>query len=139
MGVADLITYSPKRSTLFEAIKAQIAPGSPSLYPLCPTRWTVKTYAVHSILSNYSVLQENLQKVNTERHDDYGRTAGGYLAQMEKFNLFMRICLGIQRISQLHPVYQHIDVLQGDWMKQVQLATILLPLRLISDSNILKS
>ena len=51
----------------------------------------------------------------------------------------MRIYLRIQRISQLHPVYQHIDVLQGDWMKQVQLATILLPLRHISDSNILKS
>ena len=53
MGVADLIRYSPKRATLFEAIQAQLAPGSPSLKPLCSTRWTVRTCALHSILSNY--------------------------------------------------------------------------------------
>ena len=93
MGVADLIRYSPKRSTLFEAIQAQLAPGSPSLKPLCPTRWTVRTCALHSILSNYSVLQETLQKVNTECHDDYGRTAGGYLAQMEKFSTYLGLKL----------------------------------------------
>ena len=57
MGVADLIRYSPKRATLFEAIQAQLAPGSPSVKPLCPTRWIVRTCALHSILSNYSVLQ----------------------------------------------------------------------------------
>ena len=37
MGVADLIRYSPKRSSLFEALQAQLAPGLPSLKPLCPT------------------------------------------------------------------------------------------------------
>lgn len=40
MGVADLIRYSPKRTTLLETLQTQLAPGSPSLKPLCPTRWT---------------------------------------------------------------------------------------------------
>ena len=64
MGVADLIRYSPKRSSLFEALQAQLAPRSPSLKPLCPTRWTVRTSALHSILSNYSVLWETLLMLN---------------------------------------------------------------------------
>ena len=89
IGVADLIRYSPKRSSLFEALQSQLAPGSPSLKPLCPTRWTVRTCALHSILCNYSVLRETLQQVNAECHDDYGRTAGGYLAQMDKFSTYL--------------------------------------------------
>ena len=58
MGVTDLIRYSPKRSSLFETLQSQVAPHSLSLKPLCPTRWTVRTSALHSILSNYSVLCE---------------------------------------------------------------------------------
>ena len=80
MGVANRIRYSSKRSSLFEALQAQLAPGSPLLRHLCPTRWTVRTSV---ILSNYSVLCETLQKINTECHGEYGHTAGGYLAQME--------------------------------------------------------
>ena len=40
-------------------------------------------------MSNYSVLCETLQNVNAECHDEYGRTAGGYLAQMEKFSNYL--------------------------------------------------
>ena len=91
-GVADLIRYSAKRSSLFQALQAQLPPGSdrsPSLKPLCSTRWTVRTSALHSLLNNYCVLCETLQKVNAECHDEYGRTAGGYLAQMEKFSTYL--------------------------------------------------
>ena len=80
MGVADLIRYSPKRSSLFETLQAQLAPGLASLKPLCPTRWTVRTSAFHSILRNYSVLLVTLQQINAECHDEYGRTAGGYVS-----------------------------------------------------------
>ena len=34
------------------------------------------------------MLWETLQKVNAECHDEYGLTAGGYLAQMEKFSTY---------------------------------------------------
>ena len=35
------------------------------------------------------MLCETLQKVNAECHDEYGCTAGGYLAQMEKFSTYL--------------------------------------------------
>ena len=60
MGVTDLFRFSPKRSTLFDTLQSQLSPGSPTLKPLCPTRWTVRTGALHSILSNYSVLRDAL-------------------------------------------------------------------------------
>lgn len=39
------------------------------------------------------MLQETLQKVNAKCHNDYGRRAGGYLAQMEKFSTYLGLKL----------------------------------------------
>ena len=35
------------------------------------------------------MLCEMLQQINAECHDDYGHTAGGYPAQMEKFSTYL--------------------------------------------------
>ena len=88
-GIADLIRYSPKISSMFGALQAQLAPGLTPLKPSCPTRWTVHTCSerLQFILSNYPVLWETLQQVNAESHDDYGHTAGGYLPQVETFSI----------------------------------------------------
>ena len=61
---------------------------STSLKPLCPTRWTVRTAAILAALSNYDTLQATLEQINSETHDGYGRKAGGYLVQMDKFSTF---------------------------------------------------
>ena len=55
MEVSQLIRFSPKRSSLFESLQAQVCPGAPSLKPLCPTRWTVRTRAIEAIspIMNY--------------------------------------------------------------------------------------
>ena len=50
MGLSQLIRFSQKRSTLFEALQAQMSPDAPTLKPLCPTRWTVHTKAIDAIL-----------------------------------------------------------------------------------------
>ena len=71
MGVSQLIHYSPKRMTLFQALQSQLAPGSASLKPLCPTRWTVRTGAIQSVLCNYSILCEALKQINAETRDEY--------------------------------------------------------------------
>ena len=65
-GIADLIRYCPKWSSLFGALQAQLVSGLPSLMPLCPTRWIVYTSALQSILSNYPIVQGTLQQVNAE-------------------------------------------------------------------------
>ena len=93
MELSQLIRYSPKRSTLFQNLQSQLSPQSPSLKPLCPTRWTVRTAAISSVIENYAVLCEALAEINLSTHDEYGRKAGGFLAQMEKFSTFFGLKL----------------------------------------------
>ena len=62
-----------------------------SLKPLCPTRWTVRTAAFQSTVSNYTILCEALEEINAECHDEYGRKAGQFLAQLEKFSTYIGI------------------------------------------------
>ena len=56
-GIYNLICSSPKRVARFKVRKEQLHSGSgaPGLKPLCPTRWTVCTAALNSILKNYDV------------------------------------------------------------------------------------
>ena len=56
MEVSQLILYSPKRSSLFLTLQSQMTPGSKTLKPLCPTRWTVRTAAISAVLGNYVLL-----------------------------------------------------------------------------------
>ena len=93
MEVSQLIRFSPKRSALFSEMQMQLGLCSMSLKPLCPTRWTVRTAAISAVLSNYETLQATLEQINSETHDDYGRKAGGYLAQMDKFSTFFGLKL----------------------------------------------
>jgi len=50
----QLIKYLPKRLTLFESIRTDIAMKSEivplSLRSLCPTRWTVRNTFIYSVL-----------------------------------------------------------------------------------------
>ena len=48
MDLSQFIHFSPKRSSLFESLQAQLSPGVPS-----PTRWTVRTRALGAVASNY--------------------------------------------------------------------------------------
>lgn len=88
--ISQLILYSPKRSTLFSTLQSQMSLGSKSLKPVCPTRWTVRTAAISAVLNNYTVLCVAPDEINTETNDDYGRNAGGLLAQIDKFSTFLR-------------------------------------------------
>ena len=73
--VSQLIRFSPKRLSLFESMQSQLSHSSPSpsLKPLCPTRWTVRTGAINAVLANYE--------------------AGGILHAMEKFCTFFGLHL----------------------------------------------
>jgi len=51
MELSQLITYSPKRSTLFAYLEQQLWPDATSLKLLCPTRWTIRTAAISAVLS----------------------------------------------------------------------------------------
>ncbi|KAK3095241.1 hypothetical protein FSP39_012040 [Pinctada imbricata] len=92
--IEKLICLSPKRSNLFlEQKQLHGSAGSPNLRPICPTRWTVRTYAIESVLKNYKVLQETLDNIHKNTRDEYSRRAGGQLAMMDKFSTFFGLKL----------------------------------------------
>lgn len=51
--ILKLIRASPKRSQLFNNMKLETSPETLTLRKLCPTRWTMRTASIDSILKNY--------------------------------------------------------------------------------------
>ena len=70
MGLSQLIRFSPKRLNLFETLQSQVSPSAPTLKPLCPTRWTVRTVAIDAVLKNYLLLQDALELIQ-QGTDEY--------------------------------------------------------------------
>ena len=94
LEVEKLICLSPKRSHLFLQKKSQQdSPPSPNLRPICPTRWTVRTYAIDAVLKNYNALQETMDEIHSTSNNEYSRRAGGQLALMEKFSTYFGLKL----------------------------------------------
>lgn len=56
--ISKLLKYSPKRDSLFERIKQELAPETPGFRTLCPTRWTVRANSLQSVVDNYIVLED---------------------------------------------------------------------------------
>ena len=63
MELSQLIRFSPKRSSLFAVLQAQVSPTAPALKPLCPTRWTVRMRAIKAVLVNYQLLLDALEVI----------------------------------------------------------------------------
>ena len=92
--INKLINYSPKRKTLFGQKLVEHDKDGGTIKPLCPTRWTVRTAALHSVLSQYQEVMEVMAEVNGATRDKYGLKAGGVLAALEKFSTFFGLRLG---------------------------------------------
>ena len=87
MELSQLIRFSPKRSSLFAALQAQVSSNAPTLKPLCPTRWTVRTKAIEAVLANYQLLLDALEVIQQGR-DEYAMKANGFLNSMQKFSTY---------------------------------------------------
>ena len=96
--LVQLIRFSPKRLNLFESIRKNVTLSesesglSPSLRPLCPTRWTVRHSAINSILKNYQNIMSSLNIIQ-QGHDEYAAKGKGLLTQMESFDTFFSLKL----------------------------------------------
>ena len=95
-NLVQLIRYSPKRLTLFNALRKEVSINSgeatPSLRMLCPTRWTIRHTSIDSIIRNYKVLQAALSEIEQGR-DEYAAKASGLLSRMEQFDTFFSLKL----------------------------------------------
>ncbi len=96
MELIQLIKYSPKRQVLFETVqRQQDCSTNCGIRTICPTRWTVRTGAMQSILNNYESLQETMETASHHGSDDCSRRASGIFALMEKFKTYFGLKLSV--------------------------------------------
>ena len=126
-NLVQLIRFSPKRLSLFEALRKDVALNSgestSSLRMLCPTRWTVRHTCIDSIVRNYQILQTALEKIQVGR-DEYAAKASGLLARMEKFDTFFALKLAYLVFSsaeQLSVNLQAVDITIQEALKGAEL------------------
>ena len=108
-GFTTIILASPKRLRIFKHLQEEFNVDVPGLKPLCPTRLTVRTSAINSILKNYDVICTELEQVSNESRDS-ATHASGYTALMEKFETLFGLCLSYLVFSATEEVSK---VLQG--------------------------
>ena len=101
--VRELITLirdSPKRLAWFKQYQDKDAP---SLRPLCPTRWTVKTASLQSIASNYSALMDFLDDIGNGGTSANAK-AQGLLYHLKCFSTFFSLQLMLKFFSRVEAV-----------------------------------
>ena len=93
--IIKLVKLSPRRGTIFQRLKDELAPLDPGIRVLCPTRWTVKAEALKSIVDNFEVLQhlweESLEYV---KESEMRARILGVSDRMMKFDFFFGAILG---------------------------------------------
>ena len=124
--VTTLIKTSPKRMHIFEDFKRNAELGScgnaPSLKPLCPTRWTVRTCCIDSVLKNYNNLSDALEAISTSGYDDGCRKAAGLSVLLDKFSTLFGMKLArllFSKAEQLATAVQKVGVSAEDVMTAV--------------------
>ena len=87
--IVKLIKYFPKRQSSFMTLKAELAPGTPGVRSLCPTRWTVRGQALQSIVDNYNVLTDLwLDSLSEVKDTEMKARIHGVASQMKNFDFF---------------------------------------------------
>ena len=92
--LCNFIKISPKRLSLFERLQYELSSGLPSLKPLCPTRWIVRTGAILSIIQNYKVLEDELDFLSQDTDTgEAASKASGLLINVEQFHTYFGLRL----------------------------------------------
>ena len=96
--ISKLLKYSPRRDSLFEMLKQQLAPDAPDVpgfRTLCPTRWTVKVSSLDSVLKNYRVFQALWEEAKEIAPDSETHTRiAGVEFKMSTFPYLFGVLLG---------------------------------------------
>ena len=93
--ISKLVKLSPRRGSVFQRLKDEIAPQDAGIRVMCPTQWTVKGEALKSIVDNFEVLQ-NLWEESLEyvKESEIRARIGGVSDLMMKFDFFFGVMLG---------------------------------------------
>jgi hypothetical protein len=87
--IIKLVKFSPRRDSVFQAIKSTLSPDTPGVRVLCPTRWTVKADALRSILDNYPALTQLwTEAMDFVKDTEMRSRIRGVAVRMGNFNFF---------------------------------------------------
>lgn len=110
--MSKLVKYSPRRDTILEQLKRDMAPDTPGFRVLCPTRWTVRALSLNSVLGNYSVLQSLWETCYECTKDSEIRSRIiGVKTQMQSFDFLFGVSLGYE-------ILRHTDNLSRTLQKK---------------------
>ena len=109
--ISKLIKKSPKRDSLFQKLKAEIAEDTPGFRVLCPTRWTVRAASIQSVLDNHEVLLGVWEESKASSIDSEIRARIiGVETQMESFDFLFGLLLAsllLRHSDNLSKALQH--------------------------------
>lgn len=95
LELSKVFKYSAKKKAMLLKLKSELAPATPGIKPLCPTRWTVRAESLRSIILNYTVIMSVLQEIVEEYKGNFEACcqARGILLAMEKFHFLFGIII----------------------------------------------
>ena len=108
--IINLIRASPKQSTILADFQFENPECSwTALRPLCPTRWTTREQSTHSLLKNYSVVEDTLREIASTDKSDAGTKANGLVNYMTTVTFHFALTNGMiifQRTELLSKILQ---------------------------------
>ena len=112
--ISKLIKFSPKRNAMFDKLKRDLAFDCPKFRVLCPTRWTVRSNSLKSVIDNYGVLQEESNLCLESRHEPNIKSRIiGVKHQMSTFEFLIGVVIGeriLKHTDNLSKTFQHKDI-----------------------------
>ena len=116
-----LLKKSPRRDACFETLKTEMAPDTPGIRTLCPTRWTIRAEALKSVIENYEVLNELwCECLEFVKETEMKARIHGVQSQMQQFDFFWGVTLGeliLRHTDNLSRALQKADVSAADGQK----------------------
>ena len=100
LKITKLVEKSPKRNSKLDKIKIAAKldedhKPSPNLRLLCPTRWTVRAEALHSIIENYEDLHEQWEwSVDNCTDTEMKARIRGVAIHMDGFDFYFGLTIG---------------------------------------------
>ena len=95
-----LFGQSLKMKSIFQDIKKGDSGPAQSIRPLCPTRWTVRTGAIRSLLNQYQPVLLALEEMASGKSDSASR-ANGLLERWQKGNVVLGLLLALEVTEEL--------------------------------------
>ena len=93
--ISKLLKLSPRRDAMFQKIKAEMAPDTPSFHTLCPTRWTVRASSLQSVMDSYNVFMELwTEAADIDKHSETRARLIGVKTVILGFDYLFGVVLG---------------------------------------------